>query len=75
LERERIKILIIEDNPGDVELIRQMLEDDEDTEYIVSHSARLYDGIKSSRAVETRSYIAGFRFARQSRLKYIRKAQ
>ncbi|MDP4173791.1 MAG: PAS domain S-box protein [Bacteroidota bacterium] len=47
LERERIKILIIEDNPGDVELIRQMLEDDEDTEYIVSHSSKLYDGIKA----------------------------
>lgn len=48
MERERIKILIIEDNPGDVELIRQMLEDDEDTEYIVSHSSKLYDGIKAA---------------------------
>jgi DNA-binding response OmpR family regulator len=44
--KKRIKILLIEDNPGDAKSIREMLKESDDTLYEVVHTTRLDDGIK-----------------------------
>jgi len=42
----KIKVLLIEDNPGDVLLIREMLDDSEQIHFEVMNAARLDDGLK-----------------------------
>jgi DNA-binding response OmpR family regulator len=44
--KKRIKILLIEDNPGDAKSIREMLKESDDNLYEVVHTTRLDDGIK-----------------------------
>lgn len=44
--KKRIKILLIEDNPGDAKSIREMLKESDDNLYDVVHTKRLDDGIK-----------------------------
>jgi DNA-binding NarL/FixJ family response regulator len=46
MNNNTIKVLMIEDNPGDVILIREMLEDSENVEFQVTHASRLDDGLK-----------------------------
>src|ERR1043166_379132 len=41
------RVLLIEDNPGDVRLIREMLSDDADTHFEVNHADRLESGLTS----------------------------
>lgn len=41
-----IKVLLVEDNPGDARLIEEMLNLDDKHEYELVHSKRLDDGIK-----------------------------
>ena len=41
-----IKVLLIEDNPGDRVLIREMLDDSEQIHFEVMNAARLDDGLK-----------------------------
>ena len=40
-----IKVLIIEDNPGDTALIREMLADSEHIQFVVTHATRLDEGL------------------------------
>jgi DNA-binding response OmpR family regulator len=41
-----IKILIVEDNPGDARLIEEMLKDVEDINFDIIHVVRLDEGLK-----------------------------
>lgn len=41
-----IKVLLVEDNPGDARLIKEMLSMDDKHHYDLVHSKRLDDGIK-----------------------------
>ena len=38
---ERVRILTIEDNPGDVELLREMLSDTDDHAFDLEHAGQL----------------------------------
>ena len=42
----KIKVLLIEDNPGDTALIREMLDDNEQIQFEVTNTARLDNGLK-----------------------------
>ena len=44
-ERENIKILLIEDNPGDTRLIQEMLKEAEDPSFLLLCASRLSEGI------------------------------
>ncbi|WP_052374260.1 response regulator [Methanobacterium sp. SMA-27] len=46
MKKQIIKILLIEDNPGDTKSIIEMLKDADDNRYEVVHTTRLDDGIK-----------------------------
>ncbi len=46
MKKQIIKILLIEDNPGDAKSIREMLKETDDNLYEVVHTTRLDDGIK-----------------------------
>ncbi|UTB32876.1 MAG: response regulator [Methanobacterium sp. ERen5] len=43
---DNIKVLLVEDNPGDARLIQEMLSSDDKHSYELVHSKRLDDGIK-----------------------------
>lgn len=43
---DQIKVLMIEDNPGDARFIEEMLKDVEDTQFDVLHVLRLDEGLK-----------------------------
>lgn len=47
MEKKLIKILLIEDNPGDEKSIREMLKEADDNLYEIVHTPRLDDGIKT----------------------------
>ena len=46
MKKQIIKILLIEDNPGDTKSIKEMLKEADDNRYEVVHTKRLDDGIK-----------------------------
>lgn len=46
MKKQIIKILLIEDNPGDTKSIIEMLKEADDNRYEVVHTNRLDDGIK-----------------------------
>lgn len=46
MEKQKFKILLIEDNPGDAVRIREMLYESEDLNYDISYTNRLDDGLK-----------------------------
>ncbi|MBZ2166835.1 response regulator [Methanobacterium spitsbergense] len=46
MKKQIIKILLIEDNPGDTKSIIEMLKEADDNRYEVVHTTRLDDGIK-----------------------------
>ena len=41
-----IKVLMIEDNPGDIVLIREMLDDSQEIHFEVTNATRLDVGLK-----------------------------
>ena len=45
--RKKKKVLLVEDNPGDVRLIREMLKESGNTEFELAHVATLAEGIDS----------------------------
>src|SRR5579863_5291721 len=45
--KDRIQVLLIEDNPGDARLIVGMLEHDESSAFTVNHVSTLEDGMRS----------------------------
>ena len=44
--KKAIKILLVEDNPGDARTIREMLNDTDNTHYDIFQTTRLDEGIK-----------------------------
>lgn len=44
--KQKLRILLIEDNPGDAVTIREMLKESDDMSYDISYSNRLDDGLK-----------------------------
>ncbi|MGE5683269.1 MAG: PAS domain S-box protein [Bacillota bacterium] len=52
MDKEKINILIIEDNPGDVELISYMLAEDNDIAFNVNHCSKLSEGIENLKKVK-----------------------
>lgn len=46
MEKQKLKILLIEDNPGDAVTIREMLKESDDMNYDISYTNRLDDGLK-----------------------------
>ena len=46
MNNSSIKILIVEDNPGDARLIEEMLKDVEDINFDIIHVVRLDEGLK-----------------------------
>ena len=44
--KKAIKILLVEDNPGDARSIREMLNDTDNTHYDIFQTTRLDEGIK-----------------------------
>lgn len=46
MKQEQIKILMIEDNPGDAKLIREMLKETGNFQFDVKHTDRLDEGLK-----------------------------
>lgn len=46
MTKKSIKILLVEDNPGDVRSIREMLDELDDDQYEVFQTARLDNGLK-----------------------------
>ena len=46
MTKKSIKILLVEDNPGDVRSIREMLNELDDDQYEVFQTARLDNGLK-----------------------------
>jgi DNA-binding NarL/FixJ family response regulator len=46
MKAELIKILLIEDNPGDARIIQEMLKETENIQFNVKHASRLDDGLK-----------------------------
>ena len=45
--KDTIKILLVEDNPGDSLIIREMLKETEYTQFKLTHSPKLIDGLKN----------------------------
>jgi DNA-binding response OmpR family regulator len=46
MKKQPIKILLVEDNPGDARSIREMLNEEKNTHYDIYQTGRLDDGIK-----------------------------
>jgi DNA-binding NarL/FixJ family response regulator len=46
MNRQELKILLIEDNPGDVLLIRELLQESEDFAYVLTNSNNLAEGLE-----------------------------
>lgn len=46
MEKQKFRILLIEDNPGDAVTIREMLKESDDMNYDISYTNRLDDGLK-----------------------------
>ena len=46
MTKKSIKILLVEDNPGDAKSIREMLNELDDSEYEIYHTTRLDNGLK-----------------------------
>jgi DNA-binding response OmpR family regulator len=46
MKKHPIKILLVEDNPGDARTIREMLNDTDNTHYDIYQTSRLDDGLK-----------------------------
>lgn len=46
MEDKRVKVLLIEDNPGDARLIREMLKVNTKTQFELTHTERLNEGLE-----------------------------
>ncbi len=46
MTKKSIKILLVEDNPGDARSIREMLNELDDNQYEIFHTTRLDNGLK-----------------------------
>jgi len=46
MTKKSIKIVLVEDNPGDVKSIKEMLNELDDTKYDIYHTTRLDNGLK-----------------------------
>jgi len=46
MSTEKLKVLIIEDNPADARLVKEILSENDNTAYDLKHADRLLDGLK-----------------------------